>query len=68
MKVIDGENAYTVNMYMNYHVGQAKRQAMYDLFSQATLGSDTFVTYEGIMGWNFGPQLLPLEVDNFILQ
>lgn len=68
MKVIDGDNSYTVNMYMNYHVGQAKRQAMYDLFSQATLGSDTFVTYEGIMGWNFGPQLLPLEVDNFILQ
>ena len=68
MKVIDGDNAYTVNMYMNYHVGQAKRQAMYDLFSQATLGSDTFVTYEGIMGWNFGPQLLPLEVDDFMLQ
>ncbi|GEM_PF-1651800 len=68
MKVIDGDNAYTVNMYMNYHVGQAKRQAMYDIFSQATLGSDTYVTYEGIMGWNFGPQLLPLEVDDFILQ
>lgn len=68
MKVIDGDNAYTVNMYLNYHVGQAKRQAMYDIFSQATLGSDTYVTYEGIMGWNFGPQLLPLEVDDFILQ
>jgi hypothetical protein len=68
MKVIDGENAYTVNMYLNYHVGQAKRQAMYDIFSQATLGSDTFVTYQGIMGWNFGPQLLPLEVSDFTLQ
>ena len=68
MKVIDGENAYTVNMYLNYHVGQAKRQAMYDIFSQATLGSDTFVTYQGIMGWNFGPQLLALEVSDFTLQ
>jgi hypothetical protein len=68
MKVIDGENAYTVNMYLNYHVGQAKRQAMYDIFSQATLGSDTFVTYQGLMGWNFGPQLLALEVSDFTLQ
>lgn len=68
MKVIDGENAYTVNMYLNYHVGQAKRQAMYDIFSQATLGSDTFVTYQGLMGWNFGPQLMALEVSDFTLQ
>ena len=68
MKVIDGENAYSVNMYLNYHVGQAKRQAMYDIFSQATFGSDTFVTYQGMMGWNFGPQLLPLEVSDFTLQ
>jgi hypothetical protein len=68
MKVIDGDNAYNVNLYLNYRLGVTKRQAMYDLLIQAPFGGDTFITYEGLLGWNFGPQLLPLEVANITLQ
>jgi hypothetical protein len=68
MKVIDGDNAYNVNLYLNYRLGVTKRQAMYDLLLQAPFGSDQFLTYEGLLGWNFGPQLIPLEVANFTLQ
>ena len=67
LKIIDGANSYNLLTYLNYHVGQAKRQAIFDVISQAPLGSDKFLTYTGILGWNFGPQLLPLEATDFVL-
>jgi hypothetical protein len=68
LKIIDGNNAYNVNIYLNYHIGAVKRQAIYDILIQAPLRGDKFVTYQGILGWSFGPQLLPLEVTDFVLQ
>jgi hypothetical protein len=68
LKIIDGNNAYNVNVYLNYHVGASKRQAIYDTLIQAPVGGDQFVTYQGVLGWSFGPQLLPLEITDFVLQ
>jgi hypothetical protein len=68
LKIIDGNNAYNVNIYLNYHIGAVKRQAIYDILIQAPLRGDKFVTYQGVLGWSFGPQLLPLEVTDFVLQ
>jgi hypothetical protein len=68
LKIIDGNNAYNVNIYLNYHIGAVKRQAIYDILIQAPLRGDKFVTYQGILGWSFGPQLLPLEVTDFVLE
>lgn len=65
--IVDGVNSYNILLYLNYRMGIAKREALFDIISQAPAGGDKFLTYTGILGWNFGPQLVALEADNFAL-
>jgi hypothetical protein len=65
LKVIDGSNSYNISLYLNYRLGITKRDSMFDIIKQAPLGSDKFLTFTGILGWNFGPQFVALEVSDF---
>ena len=67
-KVFDGATSYNVNAYLNYRLGVTKRQAIYDLLLQAPVGSNKFLTFQGLLGWSFGPQLMILEVSDFSIQ
>jgi hypothetical protein len=67
-KVFDGNNSYNVNAYLNYRLGIPKREAIYALLLEAPLGGDKFLTYQGILGWSFGPQLMILEISDFVIQ
>ena len=68
LKVVDGNVSYNVNAYLNYRLGIPKREAIYALLLQAPVGSDQFLTYQGVLGWSFGPQLFTLEITDFVLQ
>ncbi len=67
-KVFDGDVSYNVNAYLNYRLGVTKRQAIYDLLLTAPLGGETFLTFQGVLGWSFGPQLMILELADFVVQ
>jgi hypothetical protein len=67
-KVFDGNTSYNVNAYLNYRLGVTKREAIYDLLIQAPVGSDQFLTFQGVLGWSFGPQLMILELSDFSIQ
>jgi hypothetical protein len=67
-KVFDGTTSYNVSAYLNYRLGVTKRQAIYDMLLQAPVGSNKFLTFQGLLGWSFGPQLMILEINDFSIQ
>lgn len=67
-KVFDGATSYNVNAYLNYRLGIPKREAIYAILLQAPVGGEKFLTYEGLLGWSFGPQLMILEIADFTIQ
>ncbi len=59
----------SVKVYLNYHNDLAgtttRRQVLLDTFQAAVEGAT--VTFEGVLGWYNGPQLLPIPVEDVTL-